>query len=233
MARIPDRTIVDTQMRLQTLGYDPKWVDGLWGPASETAFRNMYNELRKEYTAWGTKFTPEELRVLQAVLKDGKFAGGVDESDLMSAIAFETGTTFDPKIQNKVSKATGLIQFMPAIARAYGTSADELMKMSIAEQLHYVGVHFKPYAKRLRNLGDVYMSILWPRAVGMEDDYILWSVGTTAYKQNQGLDLNKDGKVTREECLHKIKNMMVRGFDPAVRRARSEWELPAKKKKSK
>lgn len=217
ITRSPDPTIKDTQARLKELGYDPKWVDGLWGPASEAAFQAMYVEMRKKHVAWGKKFTPEELKALTEMMKSEGFTGGVDASDLMSCIAFETGGTFNPAIENKVSKARGLIQFMPKIAIAYGTTVEALGKMSVTEQIPFIGMHFKPYRKRLNNLGDVYMSILWPRAVGQKDNYVLWREGTTAYRQNSGLDLNKDGTVIREECLHKIKNFMVRGFDASVR----------------
>lgn len=216
--RQPNPTIMDTQKRLRELGYDPTWVDGIWGPASEAAFQAMYQELRKKYIAWGTKFTDEECFALSQMMRDEGFTGGVDISDMMSCIGFETGYRFDPATRNPVSNARGLIQFMPTIAISYGTTVDELAKMTVLEQIPYIGKHFKPYRKKLNNLGDVYMSILWPRAVGEADSYVLWKKGTTAYTQNAGLDLNKDGLVTREECLHKIKNVMVEGFHPTNRK---------------
>lgn len=214
----PNPTIMDTQRRLKQLGYDPIWVDGLWGPASESAFQKMYTEMRQQFIAWGTKFTDEELYHLAKMMRDEGFTGGVDSSDMMACIAFETDYRFSPSTRNSVSGATGLIQFMPNIALSYGTTVEELANMTVLQQIPYIAKHFRPYRKRLANLGDVYMSILWPRAVGQPDSYVLWKEGTTAYRQNSGLDLNKDGNITREKCLHKIKNTMVEGFDEKNRK---------------
>lgn len=100
----------------------------------------------------------------------------------------------------------GLIQFMPATARGLGTTTQALSKMTALEQLEYVHAYFKPYRNRLKNIGDYYMAILWPRGVGKDDNYVLWSKDArpTTYRQNAGLDVNKDGVITRRECLSKI-----------------------------
>lgn len=216
MSRKPNQTILDTQTRLNNLGFDPGGLDGLWGPKSETAFQNMYSTLRKKHIAWGSKFTKDELSTLTKVMKDEGFKD-VDESDMMSCIAFETGSTFSPSIVNKVSSSTGLIQFMPATARGLGTTTSELAKMTVSEQLVYVGKYFKPYAKRVKDITDLYASILWPRGIGQPGNYVYWSKPNIAYNQNAGLDLNNDGKVTKEEASHMIKNRYVRGMDPSVR----------------
>ncbi len=221
MSRKPNQTIIDTQSRLKALGYDPLWVDGLWGPKSEEAFQNMYKDLRKKHIAWGTKFTKEEMDVLTKVMKDEGFKD-VDESDMMSCMAFETGATFSPSIVNKVSGSTGLIQFMPATARGLGTTTAELAKMSVSEQLVYVGKYFKPYANRVKDITDLYASILWPRGIGQPGSYVYWSKPNIAYNQNAGLDLNNDGTVTKEEASHMIKNRYVRGMDPSVRSDRKK-----------
>lgn len=107
----------------------------------------------------------------------------------------------------------GLIQFMPSTAKALGTTTDKLAKMSQIEQLNYVYKYFLPYKGKLRNLGDVYMAILWPKAVGYPDTYVLWNKNKmpTTYRQNSGLDVNKDGTITRAECLVKIRERVVLG----------------------
>lgn len=212
------RTIRDTQTRLKALGFDPKGLDGLWGRNSESAFQAMYDTMKQTHTAWGLRFTEPQLDKLKAVMARVGFSSKVDASDLMSCMAFETGTQFTADTRNRTSGATGLIQFMPSTARGLNTTTDALAKMSIEEQLDFVGEYFKSYAKRIGNLGDMYMAILWPRGIGKDDSYPLWQKGTIAYTQNAGLDLNGDGTVTRSECLHKIKNMMVRGFDASVAR---------------
>lgn len=215
------RTLIkETQSTLKTLGFDPKGIDGIWGNNSEKAFQAMYSDYRKKYIAWGLKFTPEELQALSDMMKKEGWSGGVDESDIMSCIAFETGNSFSPSIRNKISNATGLIQFMPSIARAYGTSIEALAKMSVIEQIHYIGIHFKPYAKRLRDITDVYSSILLPRGVGKSDDYVYWKSPSVAYTQNKGLDLNGDGTITKGEASFMIKHRYLMGMDPKVRRNR-------------
>ena len=57
------------------------------------------------------------------------------------------------------------------------------------------------------------MAILWPRGVGKDDNFVLWSKGDrpTTYRQNIGLDVNKDGVITRRECLSKIYAKLILG----------------------
>lgn len=134
---------------------------------------------------------------------------------LMACMAFESAETFRSDIKNAAgSGATGLIQFMPATARSLGTTTTALAKLSPEDQLNYVYRYFKPYAGKLNNLGDVYMAILWPAAVGKADHYVLFDrrKAPTAFRQNAGLDKNKDGLVTRAECLGKINEKLAKGL---------------------
>lgn len=139
---------------------------------------------------------------------------GVDPNYLMACMAWESAETFRADIKNAAgSGATGLIQFMPSTARMLGTTTAELARLTPEDQLNYVYKYFKPWAGKLNNLGDVYMAILWPKGVGKPDDYVLWDKGKmpTTFKQNVGLDINKDAKVTRAECLRKVKEKLERG----------------------
>src|SRR5262249_18257890 len=112
--------------------------------------------------AWGAKVSPEfRTRVRQ--IASGL---GCNPDHLMAAMAFETGETFSPSVRNSSSGATGLIQFMPSTARGLGTTTDDLARMSAVQQLDYVERYLRPYASRLNTIEDVYMTILWPRAVG-------------------------------------------------------------------
>ena len=140
---------------------------------------------------------------------------GINPDDLMSCMAWESGETFSPAVKNMAgSGATGLIQFMPSTARAMGTTVESLATMTAEDQLKYVYKYFKGYkGGKLKNLGDVYMAILWPKGVGKDDSETLFAEGIT-YRQNAGLDLNKDHKVTRGECLVKIKEKQAKGLRP-------------------
>lgn len=136
---------------------------------------------------------------------------GMHPDDLMSCMAWESGETFRADVKNMAgSGATGLIQFMPTTARGLGTSTQALALMTPEDQLRYVYKYFRPWSGRLLNLGDVYMAILWPKAVGKPDSYSVFNGGTT-YRQNAGLDINKDGNVTRGECLSKINAKLLKG----------------------
>jgi hypothetical protein len=141
----------------------------------------------------------------------------LNPDDLMACMAWESGETFSASVKNAAgSGATGLIQFMPSTAAALGTTTTALSLMSAEDQLTYVYKYFRPYAGRLNNLGDIYMAILWPSGVGKPDSYVLWSKGgaPTTFRQNAGLDVNKDGTITRAECLSKILGKLAKGLQP-------------------
>lgn len=126
------------------------------------------------------------------------FSWNDDQLDyLIACMAFESG--LDPKARNSVSGAVGLIQFMPAICRAYGTTAQEMRRKSFVEQLPYVIEHFKPYYKRTKTLSDMYMAILMPKFIGKPENSPVF-VNGKQYEQNKGLDLNKDHVVTKQEA---------------------------------
>ena len=141
---------------------------------------------------------------------------------IMSVIAFETGGTFDPAQKNLAgSGAVGLIQFMPSTAahllgldpnrRAHREEASErFAAMDPLRQLDFVEKYFQPYAGRLNSLSDVYMSVLYPAAVGKPQDYVIFSAGI-AYRQNSGLDLDKDGKITKREATARVRRAFEHG----------------------
>lgn len=143
----------------------------------------------------------------------------LDPNYLMACIAFETGMSFSPACKNLAgSGAVGLIQFMPDTAKYLGTSTEELLKMTAEQQLDYVAKYFKPYAVRLKTLSDYYMAILFPRAIGRSEDYILFETPAKAYTQNKGLDLDKDGKITKGEASQPVVDYYNRGVSNIVRR---------------
>lgn len=136
---------------------------------------------------------------------------GVDPNFLMAVMAFESGGTFSPSVKNKLSGATGLIQFMPKTAVGLGTSLAELAQMSAEEQLDFVERHFRPFRGRLKTLEDTYMAVLWPAAVGKPNDHVLFRQGSKAYEQNRGLDVNRDGLITKAEAAGKVRAKLDAG----------------------
>jgi len=139
----------------------------------------------------------------------------IDPDDLMACIAWESGRSFRPDIKNMAgSGATGLIQFMPATARGLGTTTSALANMSAEDQLNYVYKYFEPFKGRIKNLSDIYMAILWPKAVGKPEHHVLWDKGRwpTTYRQNAGLDTNRDGRITKFECAVKLYKIKAEGL---------------------
>jgi hypothetical protein len=134
----------------------------------------------------------------------------VDPNFLISAMAFETGETFNPSIANK-SGATGLIQFTPATAAELGTSTADLAAMSDVDQMDYVEKYFSPYRNMLETVEDVYMAILWPAAIGKSNSWALFSNPSPEYFRNAGLDTDKDGNVTKEEASAMVRAKLLKG----------------------
>ena len=148
----------------------------------------------------------------------------VDVNHLMAVIAFETANTFAADICNggkrwsaltgleRQHKAVGLIQFMPNTARILGTSSELLAGMKPEQQLYYVEKFFEPAHGRLQTIEDLYMWVLWPRAVGKSSDYVLFRRPSQTYEQNKGLDINNDGLITKQEASARVRKIYERGL---------------------
>jgi hypothetical protein len=166
--------------------------------------------------AWGRKVSP--------TFRDRVFWIGDDlglnPDFLMACMAWESAETFRPDIRNAAgSGATGLIQFMPSTARNLGTSTPKLAAMTPEDQLNYVHKYFAPYKGKLKTLSDTYMAILWPKGIGKPESHTLWERTTmpTTYRQNSGLDIDKNGYITKAEAAAKVQQKLVKGMGPAYR----------------
>ncbi|MEL6676483.1 MAG: transglycosylase SLT domain-containing protein [Bacteroidota bacterium] len=117
-----------------------------------------------------------------------------------------TESRFNPAIRNrKGSGAVGLIQFMvPAVKdinRRLGTKyyMHDIEQMDAMQQLDLVQVYLQTVKERygeLSGLTDLYLAVLFPKAIGQAKSYTLFSRPGRAYRQNAGLDENADGSVT-------------------------------------
>lgn len=139
-----------------------------------------------------------------------------DPNWLMAVMGFETGYTFSPAARNPGSTATGLIQFLEASAREVGTSTAQLARMTAVRQLDYVEAYYQKKAPgRVRNLGDAYLAVLWPAAVGRPDSYIMWERDSGPYQReyaaNSGLDVSRNGIITRGEAVASVNTSYMRG----------------------
>lgn len=124
---------------------------------------------------------------------------GANPLHLQAIIATETDGTFSPSIKNYAgSGATGLIQFMPSTAKSLGTSTEALARMTAVEQMEFVYKYLKPYANKLKTFADFYLAVFYPAAISKPID---WSFPKSITAQNTGIDLNKNGIITKEEFI--------------------------------
>lgn len=156
----------------------------------------------------GLRQTSEGFR---SALAEMALSIGLDPSYLAACMAVETGRTFSPSIQNPYTRATGLIQFMPATARAMGTTVEQLASMSAVAQLEYVKRYFRPYLSRIRPSvpGDYYLAVFMPAYIGRDASTVLFSAGETGYAQNSGLDRNGDGVITVGDVVTTVNNVVA------------------------
>lgn len=215
------REITEIQQHLNRLGYRVD-TDGLLGPETINTILKQLRDVEpaavfveKTFAkvAWGAKvsnsFKSRVIEIAETLLMPPE---GPDW--LMACMAFESGRTFSANVKNKISGATGLIQFMPLTAAALGTTTTELAGQNPLTQLDYVERYFEPYKGRLNSIDDVYMAILWPAAIGQPAEFPLWVRNlkhSTAYIQNAGLDRNKDGLVTKQEAASKVRELLAEG----------------------
>jgi peptidoglycan hydrolase-like protein with peptidoglycan-binding domain len=184
-------------------------IDGMMGPYTRKAAAKFPDIAKKYKELLDKPDNTSAANIDTAIIQDPDFnkklnkiadALGVSSKDLLAIMKQESGV--DPKAVNKMSGATGLIQFMPDTARRLGTSVEELRTMDAVTQLDYVYKYFRMVGvKPGMGLGDLYMAVFMPAHVGKDDNFVLGQSGATGfsgkvYAQNKGLDKNKDGAIT-------------------------------------
>ncbi|MCI4668221.1 MAG: lytic transglycosylase domain-containing protein [Bacteroidia bacterium] len=116
---------------------------------------------------------------------------------------------FNPGVANfQGSGATGLIQFMPMTAGELGTSTMELARMEPIRQMDFVYEYLALVRERygdFKDLTDLYLAILYPKARGGDYCYTLFAKPSQSYRQNSGLDEDKDGRVTVSDIDRHLK----------------------------
>lgn len=119
---------------------------------------------------------------------------GVKPEWLLKVICKESRA--NPKAINPHSKATGLIQWLPSTARDLGTSINDIYHMSIEEQFDLSIKYFRRQnvLHKVSSYEDLYLAVFYPKAVGMNDDYIIGHMGSSVVKQNY--PISKNGIIT-------------------------------------
>lgn len=138
---------------------------------------------------------------------------GVSEKDLLGIMNHESG--LNPRAVNPMSKAVGLIQFMPKTAIGLGTTAEEILKMSATEQMDLVEKYYKKNGVHPGDdIADLYMLTFMPAARDKPDSFVLGNVAggsvfglskVAVYKQNRTFDANGDGVFTVGDVKNRIR----------------------------
>lgn len=151
---------------------------------------------------------------------------------LMSVMAFETKYTFAPNKKNEAgSTGTGLIQFMkdtidgrvdkrtgkfrPGLGAKLGITHSQLAGMTAERQLDVVKAYFQQFGNKVsqtKDVDDLYFLVLNPVSFGKADDETVFQSGTEAYRDNKGLDTDKDGRVSIAETARKIREVYQEGL---------------------
>jgi len=215
-----NKDVMDLQRELKAKGanlgnFGPRGdgVDGRLGQYTRRA-ANQFPEIAAKYKdALARPDSVDAQKIDVSTIQDPDFKKKVEKiaqllgttsGALMAIFKQESGV--NPHIQNSIG-ATGLIQFMPDTARRLGTTTAELARMDGVEQLDYVYKYYKMTGVGDGSVGDLYMATFMPKFVGYPDEFVLGQLaggkvpGTNlssdlVYKQNKGLDRNRDGKIT-------------------------------------
>jgi hypothetical protein len=126
---------------------------------------------------------------------------GTDPNWILAVMRRESG--YDPRARNAGTNATGLIQFMPATAKIFKTTVDELASLTREDQAHFVWRFYRPHRGKLVRPVDVYLATFAPAFIGGADDQILFAAPSggctakprSAYCANLPLDADKSGAI--------------------------------------
>jgi hypothetical protein len=144
------------------------------------------------------------------VLAEGVRRGWPAE-ELDAAIAIESG--WNPSAHHPVTKAGGLIGFMPFIMGKLGWTAgpEAFWRLSAAEQAPFVGRYFDLVNVRWREPGDTYLALAAPKYVGAPDSTVAYPRGSKAWQLNPGWRDPLTSEITAGSIRRVLLRKMRRG----------------------
>jgi hypothetical protein len=138
---------------------------------------------------------------------------GIEPEALIAVIAFETGYTFAKLQTNPNSKGIGLLQFMPETLKELRITNKQIVVNSFEWQVNRCVVRYiekRQNTYKIRNVADLYMTVLWPVATEKALDYILFRSPSKVYKANSGLDKEAKGFVTKKDAARTVVNLYIK-----------------------
>lgn len=144
------------------------------------------------------------------VLAEGTRRGWPAE-ELDAAIAIESA--WNPGAMHPVTRAGGLIGFMPFVLRQLGwkESPEAFFRLSAREQAPWVGRYFDLTGTRWRVPGDTYLALAAPRYVGAPDATTVYPRGSKAWQLNPGWRDALTGEITAGSIRRVLFRKMQRG----------------------
>ncbi|GAB4421455.1 MAG: hypothetical protein OHK0039_36230 [Bacteroidia bacterium] len=188
----------------------------IWMSLQEVRSLPLFSGVRKPlYLIEKAAHYVQDTSGFEAKVRDISHALNVPPEWLMAVIHHES--RFDPRIRNmRGSGATGLLQFMVPAVRdlndRMGTRyyMRDIQQMSAIDQLDLVYEYLQTVRERygeFERLSDLYLAVLYPRALEQDPCYTLFSKPSKTYSQNAGLDEDRDGSITIKDIERRFKRM--------------------------
>lgn len=119
-------------------------------------------------------------------------------------------STLQAKALNEGTNAVGLIQFMPSTLKQWNLTWQQVYNMTALQQLDLVYKYFLPYKKYIKNYPDLYLAAFLPLAFTKSDTWPFEVPGkasaTAVRNANKGIDVNKDGVITKIDFYKYVYN---------------------------
>jgi Transglycosylase SLT domain len=141
-------------------------------------------------------------------------------------LVMQMESNINHKAVNPMGGATGLIQFMPFVARELGTSSSALLAMSNVEQLDYVELYFKRFKNYITSFTDLYLITFYPFALTHKKPDS-WNFPDIVYRYNKALDKNGDRIINLGEFKRYILSKVPKSFPLSELSASKKNDLPS------
>lgn len=151
-----------------------------------------------ELSAPGKQFDPDPISGdFDIELESLAMENDLDPEKIKRVMGPESGGKADAR--NPKSGATGLIQFMPSVAKALGTSTDELSKMTATEQLPFVMKYLSDHGITSDSPPEDYvLAVAAPAFIGKPSGTVVYRKGSKAWQDNPAWRPKDGGDITTD-----------------------------------